>query len=101
MSVLYLSGFTLQAGSSLTDLADSLREQGYETTETTVSGAPAVDCTDIFQDDEGDSYYERYVVIQNGDFYISLDYMIPESYLGEAQPLFQSILDSVSVEPVE
>nr|WP_304710099.1 prolyl oligopeptidase family serine peptidase [uncultured Acetatifactor sp.] len=101
MSVLYLSGLTLQDGSSLTDLADSLRENGYEAIETTIGGAPAVDCTGIVQDDEGYSYYERYVIIQNGDFYVTLDYMIPESYLGEAQPLFQSVLDSVSVEPVE
>ena len=101
MSVLYLSGFSLQDGSGLADLAGSLREQGYEPTETTIGGAPAIDCSSMLQDDDGASYYERYVVIQNGDLCITFDYMIHESYLEEGEPLFQSILDSVTLESAE
>ena len=55
-----------------------------------------MDCPGMLQDDNGNSYYDRYVVIENGDLYITLDYVIYEEFMDEAVPLFQSILDSVS-----
>ena len=96
MSMLYLSGYTLQEGGTLAGLGDSLREQGYQVTETVIGGCPALDCPGMLQDDNGNSYYDRYVVIENGDLYITLDYVIYEEFMDEAVPLFQSILDSVS-----
>lgn len=96
MSMLYLSGFTLQGGGSLADLKGQLTEQGYEVTDTTVGGLPALDCIGSPQDDDGNSFYDRYVLVQDGDAFVSLDYIIHDSYMDEAVPLFQSILDSVT-----
>ena len=36
------------------------------------------------------------MLVQDGDAFVSLDYIIHDSYMDEAVPLFQSILDSVS-----
>ena len=96
MSMLYLSGFTLQGGGSLADLKGQLTEQGYEVTDTTVGGLPALDCIGSPQDDDGNSFYDRYVLVQDGEAFVSLDYIIHDSYMDEAVPLFQSILDSVT-----
>ena len=96
MSMLYLSGYTLQEGGTLAGLGDSLREQGYQVTETVIGGCPALDCPGMLQYYNCNSYYDRYVVIENGDLYITLDYVIYEEFMDEAVPLFQSILDSVS-----
>lgn len=96
MSILYLSGFTLKSGGSLSDLKGQLKEQGYEVTETTVGGLPALDCLDMPQNENGNTLYARYVLVQNGDLFISFDYLVYDSYMEEAAPLFQSILDSAT-----
>ncbi len=101
MSMLYLSGFTLQGGGNLSDLKSQLKEQGYEVTDSTVGGLPALDCLGRLQDENGNAFYERYVLVQNGDIFISLDYLIHESYMEEAAPLFQSIIDSISFVPAQ
>ena len=96
MSILYLSGFTLQGGGSLADLRSQLEEQGYEVTDATIGGLPALDCLGMPQNDDGSVLYERYCLVQNGDAFITLDYLVYESYMDEAAALFQRILDSVA-----
>ena len=61
-----------------------------------MGGLPALDCIGSPQDDDGNSFYDRYVLVQDGDAFVSLDYIIHDSYMDEAVPLFQSILDSVT-----
>ena len=101
MSLLYLSGFTLQGGGSLQDLKGQLTGQGFEVADASVGGLPALDCLTMLEDDNGSVFYERYCVVQNGEVFVTLDFLIHESYMDEAVPLFQSILDSVTFEPAE
>lgn len=96
MSVLYFSSYTVTGeDGDLQDLIQLMRAEGFNVKETVIGGLPAMDSYDMVQDDSGNKYYERYVVIQNGDTYTSLDFYTHAVYAEEAIPLFQAIVNSI------
>lgn len=96
ISSLYFSSYTVAAeDGDLQDLIELLRAEGYNVVETPIGGLPALDSDCIVQDDDGNEYYERYVVVQNGDTYTSFDFYAPVYFADEAAPLFQAIVESI------
>lgn len=95
-SALYFSSYTVTGeDGDLQDLIRVMRAEGFNVEETVIGGLPAMDSYGVVQDDSGNKYYERYVVIQNGDTYTSLDFYADSVYVDEAVPLFQAIVDSI------
>lgn len=95
-SALYFSSYTVTGeDGNLQDLIQLMRAEGFNVKETVIGGLPAMDSYGAVQDDSGNKYYERYVVIQNGDTYTSLDFYAHSVYVEEAVPLFQAIVDSI------
>lgn len=77
-------------------LKESMESEGYEVAETTVGGKSAVDGVTTLLDDDGDGYYQRYLLVDNGDMYVSFEFIIYEEYTEEAEPIFQDIIDSIT-----
>ena len=97
-ATLFINVYVLE-DDSLQSLADSLKnDEGYEVSQITLNGLPALDSHGTSTNDNGSVFNNRYVVIQNGNVYISFDLYIHEAYGNDADPLFQSIVDSIRFE---
>lgn len=76
-------------------LKEDMESEGYEVSETTISGKPAVDGVAVLRDDNGDGYYQRYIFLENGEMYVVFEFIIYEEYAEEVKPVFQDIVDSI------
>lgn len=94
MSVLYIDAYVFEEG-FLQELAGELQGSGYETIETEINGAPALDAYGRFTNDNGSVFNNRLVTVQTGDVCVMFDFYIHESFEDEADALFQSIVDSI------
>lgn len=96
MSALYFSSYTAtEEEGNLQDLIQMMRAEGFTVQETVIGGLPAMDSYGMVQEDSENMYYERYIVIQNGDTYTGFDFYVHSVYVNEAVPLFQAIVDSI------
>ena len=94
-ATLFINAYILD-DDSLQTLIDSLEnDEGYEVLRTTLNGLPAVDSHGVSTDNNGTVFNNRYVIIQNGDFYVTFDFYIHETYGNDADSLFQSIVDTI------
>ncbi len=101
MSVAYISAYTPEGNDDLQNLADYLAQEGFDTKEITLGGLPAVDAFTTLQNDDGETFYQRYVTVQNGSTGIDFTFVVHESYLEEAAPVFQAIIDSIVLDAAE
>lgn len=99
MSVLYLNAYVPEEDSDLQDYAEYLTQQGFDTREITLGGLPAIDGSATFQNEDGEIFYERYVNVENNSTGVDFTFIVHESYLKEAEPVFQAIIDSIVLDP--
>ncbi len=97
----YISAYTPEGNDDLQNLADYLAQEGFDTKEITLGGLPAVDAFTTLQNDDGETFYQRYVTVQNGSTGIDFTFVVHESYLEEAAPVFQAIIDSIVLDAAE
>lgn len=95
MAVLYIDTYSSDEVSDLATLKSSMEAEGYEATDLTIGGQPAIDTSTVFQDDEGTPYYQRYVFIQRSFGYVNFNFITFEDYAEESDVLFQSVIDSI------
>lgn len=96
LATLFMNAYVVEGDDFLQTVAESLRtDEGYEVTETTLNGFPAIDAQGISADTSGTDYYNRFVAIQNGEICVSFDFYIHSSLGEEAEPLFQSMIESI------
>lgn len=95
MAVLYIDTYSSDEVSDLATLKSSMETEGYEVTDLTIGGMPAIDTSTVFQDDEGTLYYQRYVFIQESSGYVNFNFITFEDYAEESDALFQSVIDSI------
>lgn len=97
MTTLYIDAYMVD-DEFLQDLAADLKNSGYETTETTISGLPALDAYGKSTTDSGSVFNNRLVSVQNDDVCVMFDFYIHESFENDADSLIQSIVDSIQFE---
>lgn len=99
LATLFINAYIIDEQDYLPALADSLKnEDGYEVNLITINGLSALDAQGMSTDNEGTVFNNRYVVVQNGNAYIAFDFYIHASFGTDADPLFQSIIDSIRFE---
>ena len=96
MAILYITPYDSDDAGELQSLYENLGNQGYVVDEISIDGNPAIDAIAMLQSNDGETYYERYVCVWNGTVYVDLDFIIYEDYMGEADILFQEIIDSIT-----
>lgn len=97
MSVLYLTAYTPEDDSYLQNLAEYLTQNGYTTEETTINGLSAVDASTMVQGENGESFYQHYVTLQNDTTGLDFTFVVHEDFQEEGDAIFQAILDSISL----
>lgn len=101
MSVLYLTAYMPEGDDDLQTFSDYLVQEGFEVREITLGGLPAIDGTATLQDDDGELFYQRYVSVQNESTGVDFTFIVHESYIAEAEPVFQAIIDSIVLDPAQ
>ena len=101
MSVLYISSYTSEDSSYLQGLNSYLSVEGFETREITINGYAAIDASNMLQNDDGENFYQRYVGLQNDSLFVDFTFLVHESFLDEADALFQTVIDSISFDESE
>lgn len=101
MAVLYLSAYTPEGDDDLQNFADYLTQEGFDTREITLGGLPAIDGTATLQNDDGELFHQRCVSVQNKSTGVDFTFIVHESYLEEAEPVFQTIVDSIVLDPAQ
>lgn len=96
MAVLYITPYIMEEEGGLQDMKKELEDQGYAVEETLIQGNPALEGYTMVQDDNGNLYYQRHVVVQHGRDCIYFYFVIYEDYMEEADVLFQQIIDSIA-----
>lgn len=98
MSTLYLDAYIPEEELDLQDVADTFGNGGYNVTETTISGFPALEASGMMEDSGGSVFNNTFVMVQKGDILIMFDFYIHESYGNDADALFRAIIDSITLE---
>ncbi len=101
MSVLYISTYTPEEDSYLHGLATYLNQEGFDAKEIAINGHPAIDASTILQNNDGENFYQRYVALQNDSLCVDFTFLVHESFLEEADALFQTVIDSISFDRSE
>lgn len=96
LATLYIDAYEPELG--VQEIVDSLKEEGLEATPLTINGMDAVQYVDMFEDEEGYSYQNTYVIVFTKDAMVSFDFYIPEYYGEDAKELFQTMIDSIRTE---
>ena len=96
MAAMYVYVYPASDLGELTELQAALRESGYETAETQVGGAAALDGSGLTELSEGNYFNNRFVFLKNGDTYVEFDFYLHEDFGDAGDAIFQAILDSVS-----
>ena len=96
LSALYITAYTSEDPDDLQNFAESMEAQGFTVNEISVDGHAAIDASAASQGNDGQVYYQRYVSVQNGTDYIDFNFITFEDYMEEAEPLFQSVIDSIA-----
>ena len=55
----------------------------------------------MLQNDDGENFYQRYVGLQNDSLFVDFTFLVHESFLDEADALFQTVIDSISFDESE
>lgn len=84
-------------GDGLKAAAERMRGAGYDVSESTVGGQPALEVRTSTQTDGG-IYKNLFVVVEKGELQFTFDFVIHESYGDDAEPLFRAIIDSITFE---
>ena len=101
MAVLYLTAYTPEGDDDLQTFADYLVQEGFGVRELPRGGLPAVDGTATLPNDDGELFYQRYVSVLNNSTGVDFSFIVHESYLEEAEPVFQAIIDSIVLDPAQ
>ncbi|MCM1182826.1 MAG: prolyl oligopeptidase family serine peptidase [Roseburia sp.] len=100
-AVVYLDAWTSDNEEYFGLMAESLEEGGYKTRETTINGLPALMAVNYVQNDEGSSYKNSYVMIQNENIFVAFDFYVHERFEEEGDVLFEAIANSIYFEVSE
>lgn len=95
MSVLYLTAYTPEEDNYLHTLTEYLAQNGFSAEEITLNGLPAVDGSTMIQSDEGETFYQRYIALQNGTTGVDFTFIVHEDFQEEGDAIFQAVIDSI------
>lgn len=97
MSMLYVDAYIAEE-SDLEVLSDSFSSEGYEITDKTISGFPAIEAVGAMENDNGSIFNNTFVAVQKEDILVTFDFFIHEDFGNDADELFRTIIDSIAIE---
>ena len=98
MSTLQIEGYPSEEAVDLQMLKKSMEDQEYLVNDMTIDGRAAIDAIIAFRSDNGETYYQRYVSVENGEEYVDFNFLTYGDYMEEANSLFQDIIESIAFE---
>ena len=94
LSALYIDLYSTDEDYSFDDFAKDMEDGGYQVEEISVDGHRAMDADMTFEDD-GLSYYQRYVSIETDFGTMDFNFVTFEEFAEEAEVLFRNVIDSI------
>lgn len=95
MSAMYVYTYEMDSESGLSEMAEALQNAGYEMQETDICGRAAYDGYGLEELSSGNFFNNRFVIIQNGNTLVEIDFYLHEDFGDAGDDLFQAIINSV------
>lgn len=98
LAAMYVSVFTVDSGEGyLSEMSSYLTEQGYTAQDTVVGGQNGVQAVGTMASESGGNFRNLYTLVEKDGVFYEFDFYIHEDFGEDADPLYQSMIDSVQL----
>lgn len=101
-TVIYVGVYDGEEAETLSEMQKNLEDEGYVVREAQIDGRAAIDAVALTTEDEyGNTYFQRYVSIDNGGYYVDFNCIGPEAYLDEIDELSREIINGTTFDGIQ